>query len=243
MIKGLKGFYFGLLMSMLFLTLFVVASNASNNVYDGTPLSNGYVAVTTNYPLNLSQGLMVDYLSFQAIYSTATFTTISGSTATANANTDTINTTQALPVGYSVLYSSTAFSWGGLTNRTTYYVIPYNATSIKLATTQVNAVAGTAVDITSSTIALNKGTFTLAPIVAKTGVAYNFGIKWQYSNDNQNWFDSTLSTRTITYNTASTNYLWDFQMTTYKYIRCQVIQGTWGAIKLKLQGYGKRMAP
>lgn len=59
-----------------------------------------------------------------------------------------------------VRFSTTTTAPGGLTNNTTYYVIFVNANTIKLATTFDNAMAGTAIDITTQ----GSGTHTISPM-------------------------------------------------------------------------------
>lgn len=67
-----------------------------------------------------------------------------------NTGTDTFTTTSFTALtGTKVFYSATAVS-GGLYNNSYYYLIRVSSTTFKLATTYDNAIAGTAVDITSA---------------------------------------------------------------------------------------------
>lgn len=80
-----------------------------------------------------------------------------------------------LAVGDPVTVTSTGTVPGGLVSGTTYYVIPVTSTTIKLATSTVNATAGTAINLTSTgtgTISLNAnpaaGTYTFSNTVVYT---------------------------------------------------------------------------
>ncbi len=79
---------------------------------------------------------------------------VSNTITTANVNTtDNIITVSATaPVsGTPVIYdSSGSTAIGGLTNRTKYYIIYVSSTTIKLATSYENALAGTAIDLTGT---------------------------------------------------------------------------------------------
>jgi hypothetical protein len=78
---------------------------------------------------------------------------------------------------------------GGL-SATTYYVIVVDSDTIKLASSLVNAQAGTAVDITS---AAGGGTHTLTP-AALSGAS----VKFQWSPDDSNWYDLAGQSQNIT---------------------------------------------
>ena len=64
-------------------------------------------------------------------------------------NIITVSSNDSLYTGAVVVLTTSGTAPGGLTAGNTYYVIRVTATSIKLATTLANAVAGTAIDITS----------------------------------------------------------------------------------------------
>jgi hypothetical protein len=78
---------------------------------------------------------------------------------------------------------------GGL-SATDYWIIKVDANTIKLATSAANALAGTAVDITS---AAGGGTHTLTP-AAITGASY----KLQASPDGTAWFDLGVTNNVTT---------------------------------------------
>lgn len=62
----------------------------------------------------------------------------------------TVPTNESLQTGQAVVYASSGSAIGGLTSSSTYYVIRVSATLVKLATSRANAVAGTAIDLTSA---------------------------------------------------------------------------------------------
>lgn len=62
----------------------------------------------------------------------------------------TLESNTALYTGDSTFYDTSAGAIGGLTDATTYYVIRVSATVVKLATTEANALAGTAINLTSA---------------------------------------------------------------------------------------------
>lgn len=61
----------------------------------------------------------------------------------------TIASNDTLKTGTAVVMTTTGALPGGLSTSTTYYVIYVSSTAIKLATSRANAVAGTAIDLTS----------------------------------------------------------------------------------------------
>jgi hypothetical protein len=175
--------------------------------------------------------------TFSSTASSVTVTGLSGGSETDISYVgDQIVRANDFVIGIGLLYTmSVGTSPVNLVANTTYYAIP-TATTIQLATTKLNAIGGTAIDI--QTVPMPGGSsFSLAPILTDAGSA--FGFKWQYSNDKENWYDSTLSSVTISGDETPSNYLWDFGFTSYKYIRGVLTAGSFGAIKFKLQGYGK----
>jgi hypothetical protein len=83
----------------------------------------------------------------------------------ASTNVDTRNDVLSIPnhghkTGSKVKYTA-ASAVGGLTSGSTYFTIALNSNSLKLATSLPNALAGTAVDLTST----GSGTQTLTPVL------------------------------------------------------------------------------
>lgn len=218
------------------------------NALSSTPLLSGIInfSLTATESVIYATGSIVG-INYTLASSTPTAVTVAGMTggiaSDINYVSNTITKSNSFITGLAVIFSTTPAYGGymGLEDGTTYFAIP-TLTTIKLATTKANAIAGTAIDISSITANIGWATYTLTP--ALTGTSGNgFAFKWQVSNDNLNWYDSTASSVTISAATAPTNYWWDFGFTTFKYIRCALTSGAFGSIKLKLIGYGKRVSP
>lgn len=83
--------------------------------------------------------------------SITTSTTTAGSDGNVNASTNVVSvTSHGLSTGQRVIYAAGTAAIGGLTAGTTYYVISVTSGTLKLATTQDNAYAGTAIDLTDA---------------------------------------------------------------------------------------------
>ena len=134
------------------------------------------------------------------------------------------------PLGLPLLYTQGA-AIGGLTTGTTYYAVPVDANTIKVASSSVLAIAGTTVDITVQRAQLTANTYTLAPLAM---AASNASAKWQYSNDGTNYLDvPTVASIFVSSATASTYAGWDFGVFDYRYIRLSVTGPAQGGIVLK----------
>ena len=155
----------------------------------------------------------------------------------------TVYSTQTYPAGLSVLYTATAVtSPTNLTANTTYFVIPFNSTSYRLATTRDNAIAGVSIAIANST--LDRGTFVITPTVASTTTMANYGLVWQGSIDGKNWWNLSVASSTIySSSTWTTNY-WDIGKYDYEYIRAYVTPpvNAAGSIFLQIIGYITKIA-
>lgn len=214
-------------------------------------------------------GVVVSTWSSSVVYATASVTgtgtnyamftsntssiTLSGSTMTngltsdVSVANDTIETVtrHGWSTGVAVLFSTVSASTPptGLTNQTTYYAIVTSPYQIKLASSSGNAQAGTAINITGQTT-LGGGSFTLAPLAT----AGTFSFKWQASNDNTNWTDLSttaagVSVSSVTFASpyTATSSIWDFGITSWAYIRANVVAGSAGAWNLKIRGNGKKL--
>lgn len=143
--------------------------------------------------------------------------------------------TLALPV----LYSGTP-AIGGLATGTTYYAVPVDANSFKLAKFSTSAVAGIdLVVITSTNTQLTQDTYTLAPL----GISGIPSFKWQVSNDNSNWNDLAVSSVTMgstgtAYATPPTSTFWSFGYIGARYLRLNAVAPTTGGIKLTVTVIG-----
>jgi hypothetical protein len=212
---------------------------ATNPVYDANMADSSGVVSDVNIPLDLKT-YYIDYFSCQAVVSTEAYVGIRVTTTDISGVDNTVVSTVTYPTGYGVLLTSVTFtSWYGLVNNATYYIIPYSSGLAKLATTRALAVAGTAIDL--PVISSGTGSFLLTPINIQASSPFSF--RWQYSNDNTNWYNSTQSSVTIIGSTAPQNVLWDFGFTTYRYIRVSLLAGTQGSLKLILRGFGKKVSP
>jgi hypothetical protein len=217
-----------------------------------TALASSFTGVI-NFSLTTTESVIYATAAIVGInytFATTTATAISvagmtgGVASDINYVSNTISKSNSFITGLGVIFSTTIGHGGymGLDSGTTYYTIA-TASTIKLATTKTNAIAGTAIDISSITAKIGWANYTLTPSLTSGGGNDSFAFKWQVSNDNRNWYDLNIASVTISKSTAPSNYFWDFGMTSYRYIRCKLTSGTFGSIKLKLQGYGKRVAP
>jgi hypothetical protein len=209
-------------------------------------------AITAIVATSLTAGQSVIYATSTAVGVSMNFVTwsssptalaISSFTAGVNSSIDysaeTIsatnhNLTTALPVLFTVTAGSAPTNLAG---NTTYYAIPASANLFKLATTQANAKAGTAIDMQIVT-AVGGSTFKATPIPL-TG---NATFYYMYSNDGANYFQPTaVTSATVTTATvANTGFGYDFGTLNWRYIRLRYLAPTWGAIKLIITGNGKK---
>lgn len=108
--------------------------------------------------------------------------------------------------GLKVQLTTTTTLPGGLSLATDYFVIVVTADTFKLANSLVNALAGTAIDLTTT----GTGNHTITP-VALAGAS----IKLQKSNDNVNWIDDGSPTSI----TVSANIIFEKDSPSFKYVR------------------------
>jgi hypothetical protein len=228
------------ILSLVLICIATVLSFASDALYDfslvgltNQPYTGAVVTKSANYTQNLMYGKTVDYLSFQAVYSTPTYSVTIATLTAINSITNVISSTQSYPSGFALLYTSSSYNGGSLTNNATYYALNPTSTRLQLSATQTDT---TAVILGTGTV----GSFTLTPINIQASSP--FSGKWQYSNNGNDWYDSTQSSVTVLGTQTPTNYFWDFGFTTYKYIRFNLTAGSFGAIKILIRGYGKSIA-
>ena len=131
-----------------------IYANATDNTNPGTLLGFGTWSAFGASRMMLGAGT-----------GTKAWTFATGDVNTTN-DTFTVSSTDAeLYTGRAVVLTTTTTVPGGLTASTTYYVIRASSTTINLATTLANAVAGTKIDLTST----GSGTHTLtATLTART---------------------------------------------------------------------------
>lgn len=139
--------------------------------------------------------------------------------------------TLALPVLYRLGAGAAAIS--GLTGETTYYAIPVDANTLKLASSKNNATAGTAIVLASSSTLTAAKTYSLLPL--GWNPAATTGFAWQVSNDNVNWSDVSITS--ITY-TVPGSQAWDFGQVNQRYLGLNVTGPTSGGLGLTVNAYG-----
>lgn len=137
----------------------ILSGGSANHDFNGYRLTNlaapvaASDAATKEYTDGVAQGLSVKEASRLAstVNFDSTYYNLSGtvSAVTTGADSLTINN-HSFDVGERVYITSTATLPGGLSALVQYFIIDTDANTIKLATTKANAVAGTAIDITST---------------------------------------------------------------------------------------------
>lgn len=152
----------------------------------------------------------VIYTKAYSMQINATVSTPSAGTFTADPSTDICTkSAHAFKTGCVVRLTTTTTLPGGLATATDYYVIVIDANTFKLATSLVNANAGTAINITTT----GTGTHTVTP-TSLAGCSWKF----QISNDNTTWIDLGSTTNI----TVSTNSLTEKVDPAFGYIRLYV---------------------
>ena len=135
-----------------------------------------------------------------------------------------------------VLYSTSGFALGGLTNQTTYYAIAVDANDFQLAATSTGAVAGAYITLTSSST-VGPHTFTVTP-TATTG---SWGAYWMTSDDDTDWTEMPVTVSSITFTTPFTTSTttWDLGTLNHRYLRFHVVAGSGGSIKTQVSVTGR----
>lgn len=171
----------------------------------------------TNLPLDV-QG--VEQLSVQSVYTDATpaLKTFALTDVDVTANTITI-TAHGFVTGLKIPLTGTNLP-GGL-SATNYWAIVVDANTIKVATSLANAVAGTAVDITTQGTSVD-ATFTPTALGNSTFACFG-------SNDNSNWV--ALTSMTVTIAAAGTS-LFRLGAPDYRYLQCRFTAPVAGALTI-----------
>jgi len=120
-----------------------------------------------------------------------------------------------------LLYSGSDIE--GLTDQTTYYAIVVDDNKIKLASSKINAINGTAIDITDYPKSYDNVTYTLTPLDFNG----NGVIEFYYSNNGSDYF-LYGSSITITSTTPSTSSIVDFGDFKYRYLKIKLTSPTSG---------------
>jgi hypothetical protein len=137
----------------------ILSAASANPNFNGFRLTNlaapiaASDAATKEYTDGVAQGLSVKEASRLAstVNFDSTYYSLSGTVSAVTTGTDalTINN-HPFDVGERVYIASTATLPGGLSALVQYFIIDTDVNTIKLATTKANAIAGTAIDITST---------------------------------------------------------------------------------------------
>lgn len=149
--------------------------------------SGTVAAALTMTPVDVSKAKCYGILLDLTVATAATKTFVDANVTVA-ADTITI-ASHGYYTGLKVAATTTGVLPGGL-SATNYYVIRVDASTIKLATSAANALAGTAVDITS---AAGGGTHTLTPAAISTA-----SYKLQYSLDGVTYIDAGVTNNVTT---------------------------------------------
>ncbi len=147
--------------------------------------------------------------------------------------------TLALPVLYSTGTGAAAIS--GLTNQTTYYVIPVDANTVKLATSAAQALLLNGVVLASTSTLTAAKTYTLAPL-AFTAAATTGG-KWQVSNDASSWSDVSASSVSWVGGGGAGTTNWSLGLIPYKYLSFNVVGPATGGLNLNVTAFGTYTTP
>jgi len=205
------------------LTAIVLSSAATGSAIiftTSTAVGPGYT-ITTSTQSALTMG---PYTSSSPVTGMATGTMVGGLSAAFTINTPIITiASHGLTTGYGVVYSTgSGVALTPLAFGTTYYAIRVDANNIKLATSQANALAGTAITLTSSNTKTTADSFTLTPQPI-TGSAY-FAL--QGSNDGVNWnsvtpseYGATISQVNFATPFTAASTLWDLGLYHHRYLR------------------------
>lgn len=177
------------------------------------------------------------FTSSSAVTGAATGAMLGGTNSAYSLATPTIitKTAHGLTTGYGVILGTAANAAvpSPLAFGTTYFAIRSTADNFSLATTFANALAGTAITLTSSRTAVTANTFT----IGTQNLAGNAVFQPQASDDGLNWnnivtgnYAATIAAATFVsaYTAAST--LWDFGIFDHRYLRLLFMGPTTGGV-------------
>ena len=153
---------------------------------------------------------------------------VDGVAATVSAATDAITIANtAFTTGLKVALTGTGLPSG--LSATDYYVARIDANTIKLSSTQAQAIAGTYVDITDVDLDQTAATYTLTP----AAISGTPSFKWQKSNDGIGWADIDTSSVTMSYVAGGTHEFWDFDNYNFRWLRLNVTGPDAGGVQIK----------
>lgn len=166
-----------------------------------TPFS-ALVATSSNVVFDLSR---LSGLAIQAVYSNGTTSAKTFTTVSTTLDTATITAHGQVTGSVGQLTTSGGLP-AGLATTTNYFLIIVDANTVKFASSLANAVAGTAIDLTTA----GTGTQTFTPTTSGSNV-----LKLQSSCDLINWAD--ISGMTVTIATSAGVTVWDLATIAYSF--------------------------
>lgn len=221
---------------------------ALGNAIAGAGLSLSTAASDGLGNISLTSTLNGTAYNYAITSSTPTALSVSAGAMTGGANSAfvlnsqliTSSITTGFTLGLPVIYSSATLAIGGLTNQTTYYVVPFSGTQFYLAACSscaYNQLGGANyVTVTSTNSGTTLHTYKLAPIVWTGSATY----LWQTSNDNTNW-STAPSTNTVSISGSSNSPLSiSWGVLGYRYLRLKFTAQTWGGLNISVPVYLKQ---
>jgi hypothetical protein len=165
---------------------------------------------------------------------TASSYTLANGFATVIYATNTFSLVGKTPmVALPVLYTKGTNNVTGLTDQTTYYLIPFSPGSFGLSTTSTGAVAGynnlpvisttnnTFIALTSSRTLITADVFTLTPSTYSATTT----VTWQVSNDGVNWTNyASTAPMVLTATYPSANYAYDMGTQNFGFLQANVVR-------------------
>ena len=209
---------------------FAPAPYSNGSDYTGYLVNSIGIPYSTTWSIDMSN-FKGSRVSAQVLTSSGNYSAVTFSTANYSLGSSSIAaTSHGLPLALPVLYATNgATAITGLTNQTTYYIIPINSNTVQVATTSARAILGLPV-VLASRPAAGSG-YTLTPI-AWSGTA---SLVWESSNDNANWSTVTFtSSVSYTSSSAAADNIVDFGFYDYRYLRLNFTAPTWGAMVLQV---------
>ncbi len=215
---------------------------------EGTGASKGIISITSKLTGSAYNYTVVS--STQGSLTVKESPLVNGVTSGVTLGSKLITATAAtgLNLGTPVLYAiGSNPAIGGLTTGTTYFAVPYGASSFYLAKFSSSAVAGLASDYatvtsTNTQALTSEHTYTLVPLSWSGSATFI----WQASNDNSNWATApSTGTVTITSGTSATDTLIDFGVFNFRYLRLNYTAPTAGSaaisvpVNIKQDGIGR----
>lgn len=203
-------------------------------------LVNEGVTFNKSYILPANQ-FGVDLLSFTSVISSQTIAAVTVDMPAFTLNGTGISGSNTFPIALPVLYTTTV-TVGGLSNNTTYYVVPNGTGAFYVSRTSTAAALGNYITFTSTTSGTGYS-IRFTPL----GITGTPSFKWQVSNDGNTWQDYVANSYGVaipsvtvsSYVSTGTANVWDFGLMNYAYIRANITAPTAGSVRFQITGNGK----